>query len=191
MAKAKTRRVVKQSALAKKKKAVKRPPLTSAKVLAAIAALKDRNGSSAKAIMAYLLTQRGTKRVTPFQVRIALARAVKEKSLVKNGALFKVVLTSSKSRSRSKSRSKSRSRSRSRSRSTSKTRSRSRSRSKSKSPGRKSVKKVTKKAKKAKKAKKVIRKRKAPAKRRVAKRKYYKGTKKTTKVRRRRRSARK
>lgn len=209
---AKARRGTKKSVVAKRKKAArkgstKRPALTNQAVCDAIAALKDRKGSSAKAVLAYLKSQDATKAVSPLQVKVALARGVKLRALIKSGASFKLRqvsipkpkakkvarLTRSRSRSRSRS-SKSRSRSGSRSR----------SRSRSKSPGRKSVKTVTK-AKKAvnQELKKVTKKRKARRGKAAAKRRTPKRSKKVARKvnkkaaaprkirRRRRRSARK
>lgn len=203
---AKTRRSARKATATKRKRVArrkggKRSALTNVAVYNAIAALKDRKGSSAKAILAYLKAMPGTKNVTPLQVRVALARGVKSKALIKSGMSFKL-----RRRRKSRSRSRSRARSRSASKTRSRSRSRSRTRSKSKSPGRKSVKKTTKK-RKARKAKKTSRRRKPRrgAKRSAAKRRsgrrYYKGTRKAARRaapkrarrarRRRRRSARK
>ena len=173
---AKARRGAKRTGAAKKKRVArkrsgKRVALTSQAVYGAIAALKDRKGSSAKAILAYLKAQPKTKRATPLQVRVALARGIKSKAVVRSGASYKLRRASTPTatqaiarRTRSKTRSRSRSRSGSKTRSSksrSRSKSKSRSRSRSKSPGRKSVKKVT----KAKRAKKVVKRRKAKARR--------------------------
>ena len=88
---AKARRGTKKSVVAKRKKAAskrsaKRPALTNQAVYNAIAALKDRKGSSAKAVLAYLKSQNATKAVSPLQVKVALARGVKSRALIKSGA---------------------------------------------------------------------------------------------------------
>ena len=99
------------------KRSGKRRSVASRKVYQAIKALQNRTGSSAPEILKYLKSQSGSRKITPLQVKVALARGVKTRHLVRNGAAFKLRAASKKRRRstrRSRSRSKSRSRSRSR-----------------------------------------------------------------------------